>query len=103
MDKTGGLTGEEFSVPLLGKVYSQLLARYQQGLEVNLSVLTDLSEEEMSHIVAIVQRQQGPVNEAAFRDCIQILRSESQAKRVTSDDDLLAFRNKLKESKGTEK
>ena len=103
LDKAGGLTGEEFSVPLLGRVYSQLLTRYRQGLEVNLGVLTDLSEEEMSHMVAVSQRQQGPANEAAFRDCVNILRSESQAKRVTSDDDLMAFRNKLRESKGTEK
>jgi len=103
LDKTGGLSAEEFSVPLLGRIYGQLLTRYQQGLEVSLGVLTDLSEEEMSHIAAIAQRQQGPANETAFRDCVKILRAESQAKRVASDDDLLAFRNKLRESKGTEK
>ena len=101
LDQYGGLTSEKFSVPLLGKVYSQLLTRHQQGLEVNLGVLEDFTPEEMSHLAGITQRQQGPVNEVAFRDCVATIRREAQRKRVSSDDDLLALRNKLKESKGT--
>jgi len=66
-------------------------------------VLEDLSQEEMSHIAGIFQRQQGPVNETAFRDCVSTLHSVRQAAQVTSDDDLLAFQNKLRESKGTNK
>ncbi len=103
LDVSGGLTGGQFSVPLLGKVYDQLLARHKQGLEVNLAVLEDLTPEEVSHIAGISQRQQGPVNETAFKDCVNTIRGESQVKNITSDDDLLAFRNKLKESKGTQK
>ena len=99
----GSLTGQRFSVPLLGRVYDCLRSRYQQGLEVSLAVLEELTPEEMSHIAGISHRQQGPVNEAAFRDCIKIIEGEAQAQSVTSDDDLLAFRNKLKESKGTQK
>ena len=101
MDASGNLTGQSFSVPLLGRVYDQLLARHAQGLEVSLGVLAELTPEEMSHLTGISQRQQGPVSEAAFKDCVNTIRGATQAKNVTTDDDLLAFRNKLKERKGT--
>jgi len=101
LDQRGGLLPEEFSVPLLGKVYGQLLDRHGHGLEVSLGVLEDFTPEEMSHLAGITQRQQGPVNENAFRDCVATIRNEAQAKRVSSDDDLLAFRKKLQERKGT--
>ena len=103
LGQAGTLTGEDFSVPLLGKVFDQMAARYRQGLEVSLGVLEDMTQEEMSHIAGISQRQQGPANEAAFRDCVAILQSARQAAKVMSDDDLLAFRKKLQESKGTNK
>ena len=95
------LTAADFSVELLGRVYGQLQERCLQGLEVSLGVLTDLSAEEMSHVTGITQRAQGPVNEAAFRDCVRTVLAQRQSKQVSSDDDLLALRNKLKESKGT--
>lgn len=101
LDQRGGLTAEEFSVPLLGKVYEQLLSRNDQGLEVSLGALEGFTPEEMSYLAGISQRQQGPVSEAAFKDCVAAIRAEAQAKNVSSDDDLLAFRNKLKERKGT--
>jgi len=88
-------------VPLLGRVYDQLLERHNCGLEVSLGVLAEMSPDEMSHLTGICQRQQGPVSEAAFSDCIKIIHSATQSKNIESDDDLLAFRNKLKERKGT--
>ena len=101
MDKEKGLTGSNFSVPVLGKVYDQLFAMHQKGMEVTLAAVTDLSSEEMSHVVGVCQRREGPVNENAFSDCVKTILSISQASKVSSDDDLMAFRNRLKESKGT--
>ena len=101
LDGAKDLAAESFSVPLLGRVYGQMLVRHKQGLEVSLAVLEDLSAEEMSHVAGICQRQQGPINEDAFRDCVRIVMGAAQKKSVESDDDLLALRNKLKESKGT--
>ena len=101
LDSVGNLTGQSFSVPLLGRVFDQMLARHAQGLEVRLGVLADLTGEEMSHLTGICQRQQGPVSEKAFADCVRTIRGETQAKNIETDDDLLAFRNKLKERKGT--
>lgn len=94
------LSAEMFSVPLLGKVFAQLSQRSREGLEVNVSGLTDLTNEEMSHIVGILQRQRGPINEEAFRDCVRTIHREYQAGRVSTEDDLLALRNKMKERKG---
>ena len=101
LDQAGQLQSGDFSVDLLGRVYGQLQNRHSQGLDVSLGVLSDLTPEEMSHITGIAQRQQGPVNESAFRDCVQTILAEHRKTNVSTDDDLLALRNKLKESKGT--
>ena len=103
LDQTSQLQSGDFSVELLGRVYGQLQSRHGQGLDVSLGVLSDLTSEEMSHITGIAQRQQGPVNESAFRDCVQTILAERRKANVSTDDDLLALRNKLKESKGTNK
>ena len=100
LDEAKDLAAEEFSSGLLGSVYLQLRQRYDQGLEVSLGVLADLSGEEMSHITGIYQRQQGPVNEQAFRDCVRTIKAEHSASNVNSEDDLMALRNRLKERKG---
>ena len=96
----GTLKAEQFSSNLLGKVFDQLCARYRQGLEVSISVLADLDGEEMSHIVSVVQRHQGPVNEDALNDCVRIIQKEYQSGQVDTVDELMAYRNRLKESKG---
>ena len=97
----GGLTGDKFSVPLLGKVYDQMLARHKAGLEVSLGALADLTAEEMSHVAGVSQRQQGLVDEEAFRDYVRTIIGIAEKKSIENDDDLMKFRNKLKESKGT--
>ena len=95
------LSGQDFSVALLGNVFDQLKDRYNRGLEVSLGVIGDLTAEEMSHIAGIMQRHQEPGSEEAFRDCMEIILREKQVSAVSSDADLLALRDKMKESKGT--
>ena len=95
------LSGQDFSVPLLGSVYDQLRERYDRGLEVSLGVIAELSAEEMSHIAGIMQRHPDPGTEDAFRDCAKIILQEKQVSSVSTDADLLALRDKMKESKGT--
>ena len=98
--QTGKLTKESFSCELLGRIYGQLKNRYAQHLELSPSVLEDLSAEEMSHLVGITQRHQGPVNETALADCIRTILAEHQAAGVATEDDLMALRNQFKERKG---
>jgi DNA primase len=100
LDKTAELTQEMFSSPQLGKAFEQLRQRHRQGMEVNLSVLTDFTPEEMSHFAGVLQSKDSPVNETALADCIRTVRSEYGKKQVSSDEDLLALSNKLKERKG---
>ena len=100
LDQTRGLNGQQFSSQLLGKVYDQLSTRHAQGLEVSLAVLADFTAEEMSHIAGILQRQQGPVNEQALSDCMRTIQAEHQQASVSSDEDILALRDKLKQRKG---
>ena len=100
MPQTHRLSQESFSCELLGRIYGQLKNRYAQHLELSPGVLEDLSAEEMSHLVGITQRHQGPVNEAALADCIRTILAEHQAAGVATEDDLMALRNQFKERKG---
>lgn len=100
LDKSANLKPEHFSSALLGKVYGQFMARASQGLEVSVAVLEDMSTEEISHITGMLQRHQGPVSEQAFSDCVRTVLAEHQAAGVTTEDDLLAYQNKLRERKG---
>ena len=101
LDTCQKLTAEHFSVSLFGRVYGQLQKRHSRGMELSLGVLEDLTAEEASHLAGVCQKQSGPVNETAFRDCVNIILQEQQSRQVTTDDELLAMRNKFKESKGT--
>jgi len=100
LDQTGNLQAEMFSSELLGRVYGQLKNRHDSGMDVSVAVLSDLSGEEMSHITAIIQRQQETVSEQALSDCVRTILSEHQASNVSSEDDLRALQNKLRERKG---
>ena len=100
LDAARSLQPEEFSSSLLGNVYGQLRHRHEQGLDVGPAVLEDLSVEEISHITGIFQRQTGPVNEDALRDCMRIIQSEHRKSRVNSEDDLLALRKAYQGRKG---
>ncbi len=96
----GALEPEAFSSKLLGRIFDQLRSRYRQGLEVSASVLEDLTAEEMSHLAGIIHRHDTPVNESAFTDCLRTIQNAHLASGVSTEDDLLAFRNKIKERKG---
>ena len=100
LDKAAGLTENMFSSPLLGKVYGQMLSLHRQGTTLSLGVLTDLSQEETAHVAGVLQRLEGPVNEKAFLDCVRTVRAEYQTANVSSEDDLRALQNRLKERKG---
>ena len=100
LDQTAVLKPEQFSSALLGKVYAQLVSRHRQGLDVNVSGLDDFNGEEMSHIAGIVHRHTGPVSEQALQDCVRTVQAEHRKGSVSSEDDLLALREKMKERKG---
>ena len=100
MELTKDLTLDCFSSGLLGRVYGQFCLRYAQGLSLSVGALEDLNAEEMSHITGISQKQLGPVNEAALRDCVRTILMEHQSAGVSTEDDLMKMRDRLKERKG---
>ena len=100
LDLAGGLEAECFSVPLFARVYAQMRSRHCQGLTIGMASLEELSSDEASHVAMVTQKLSGPVNEDAFRDCVELIRVRHRKRSVSSDADLLALRNKKKESGG---
>ena len=100
LDQVGALRGGMFSSPLLGRVYTQLKERHDAGLEVSITVLSDLDQEETSHMAGLFQRQQGPVSTQALQDCVRVIQTEHGSGSVETEDDLLRLRDKFKERKG---
>ena len=100
LDLAEGLKSEEFSVPLFANVYTQMQTRHCSGLGVSMASLEDLDTDQASHIAMVTQNQSGPVNEQAFRDYIDLIHTRYRKRSVSSDEDLLALRNRKKESGG---
>ena len=100
LDLAAELKPEAFSVPLFANVYTQMQTRHRSGLGVSVASLEELDTDQASHIAMITQNQSGPVNEQAFRDYIDIIRSRFRKRSVSSDEDLLALRDRKKESGG---
>ena len=98
--ETEGLKPEDFSSPLLGRVFEQLQQQSRQGMVPSVAGLTDFTGEEMAHIAGILQRNPGPVSEQAMRDSIQVIRQMHEFKTADTKDTLMELQRKLQESKG---
>ena len=99
IDHCAPLTPEAFSVPLFSRVFGQITQQLREGFTPAVGTLTDLNEDEMSHIVGIYQEMK-TVNEDALRDCVNIVLSESSKAKASSNDDLMALREQMKQRKG---
>ncbi|MDD5932368.1 MAG: DNA primase [Oscillospiraceae bacterium] len=97
------LREDEFSSPLLGKVFSHLWQAHSQGRSVSLNALTGvLTPEEMSHITSVCQQPESARNGArALADYINIIRREAEKRAGGDIDPLLAATEKYKDKKGT--
>ena len=101
LDQTGGLGPEQFSSPLLAKLYVLLQQRHSQGLSLQLGALSGvLTPEEMSHITGIAEQPESPTNRRqALRDYIAIIQTEAAIRGGSDIDPLLAARDKFREKK----
>ena len=98
------LTEEQFSSPLLGRVFTQLWQVRLDGRPVSLNVLFEsLTSEEASHITAICQQPESPQNaRQALADYIRIVKTEADKRAGGGTiDPLLAATEKYKDKKGT--
>lgn len=91
LDQTGGLTGAEFSAPLLGKVFDLLRDRHADGRAVNLGSLANtLTAEEMSHLARITDKPETLGHaQRALKDYIAIIRMERLKQQGGTDEELL--------------
>ncbi len=100
-EQTAPLEERHFSSPLLGKAYRLLMERYAQGLQVSLAALGEaFSSEELAHLTQVVQKKTELVTEEAFRDYQRIILNEAAKADVRDSSDLLALRDRLKQTKG---
>jgi len=91
LEQTDGLTGAEFSAPLLGKVFDLLRDRHADGRAVNLGGLAGtLTAEEMSHLARITDRPENLGHaQRALKDYIAIIRMERMKQQGGTDEELL--------------
>ena len=91
LEQADGLTGAEFSAPLLGKVFDLLRDRHADGRAVNLGGLAGtLTAEEMSHLARITDRPENLGHaQRALKDYIAIIRMERLKQQGGTDEELL--------------
>ena len=97
------LQPEEFSSPVLGKIYALLSADRAAGRRHSMDALAgELSPEEMSHFVDILQKPESVSGaKQALEDYMRIIREESSRRSgVENIDPLLAAKDKFKFKKG---
>lgn len=91
---------EEFSSPLLGKVFFLLCQRHEKGLSVQLSTLAgELTADEMSHMVEVLSQPESLANaETAMNDYIKTIKTEArQRENPNSGEALLELRRRQRE------
>ena len=99
----GSLRSEEFSSPLLGKIYDALLDQHRAGRTPAVSALASLLEpEEMSHLTGFLQKPESIANAAqALADYITTIQDACHRRSGnTETDPLLAAQEKFKTKKG---
>lgn len=86
-----GLTGGEFSSPLLGRAFDLLLERAREGLSTQLASLAgDLTGEEMDHLAQVAGQPESVAHaEQSIRDYISVIRGERLLRGGDAGDDLL--------------
>ena len=87
----GGLTGKEFSSPLLGRVFDLLMDRAGQHLNLSLPALAgDLTAPEMDHMARVAQKPESVANSRrSLSDYIAVIRGEGLKRSGQSEEALL--------------
>ena len=96
------MDAEDFSSPLLGRVFGLLWQAKEAGRSLTLSLLSgELSPEEMAHVTAICQLPESVRNRRqALSDYISVIQSEAAKRSGGGSDPLLTAAEKYKDKKG---
>ena len=97
LDQTGMIHPEDFSAPLLGRVYEWMQTRWNQGLQISISAMDGtFASEEIGHITDIFRKKGNIVNEQALRDYIRVIQTEASKQ----NEDLLAVFQRRQDKNG---
>jgi len=102
-ERCGALPPEDFSSPLLGRVYGLLLEAHGQGHDLSAASLAGVcTQEEMSHLTAVMQKPESLANAGrSLPDYIRVIQDCANKRRGDPEiDPLLAARDTFKEKKG---
>ena len=95
------LRPDQFSSPLLGRVWAAFCAQRAQGQTPSLAPLAgELESGEMAHLSAVFQKPDAPVSDDALRDYIAIITEEYDRTHASGSEKLLALAARKKETKG---
>jgi hypothetical protein len=97
------LQESDFSSPLLGKIYTALWQRRQNGMSGSIAFLSgELNADEMSHLTTLLQKPESTAGaQQALTDYIRIIREERDKRLgAAGKDPLAAAMDKFKEKKG---
>ncbi len=96
------LPESSFSSPLLGRAYSSLRRRWEEGKSVTLPALEgQFTPEELDQLTAAIQQPQARnTAQAALEDCKQTILAEHRKGDIHSAEDLNGLRQALKQKKG---
>ena len=88
-----GLSPEQFSAPVLGRIYDLLCRRWEEGLESTVDSLSaQLTTEEVSHLTRILQTPERPASaEQALADYRRTIETEYRKRSMAGDADLLTL------------
>ena len=102
LDRMDGLKSDEFSSPLLGKVYDLIRTRLEEGGTPHLaSMAQELTGEEMDHMTRVLHQPESVAHsDRSIADYISIIRGEAMHRGdLTGDDLLLAAQKKYQQKK----
>ena len=97
-----GITGAEFSSPVLGKAFDLLAERAREDRPVHLAALAgDLTGEEMNHLAQVAARPESVAQAGqSIPDYISLIRGEALLRRGGGEDaQLLAVQKRLQEKR----
>ena len=101
LEYAGKLSGEQFSVPFLGRAFDLLSERFRAGERVSVSVLEGFSPDEMAQLSRILQEKSYVPSEAAFRDCVKVVleRTDAAPDGNNAEDQLMLLRKRMQDKK----
>jgi len=101
LERMDGLSGKEFSSPLLGKVYDLIRERLEEGGNPQLGAMArELTAEEMDHMTRVVDQPESVAHSRrSMADYISIIRGEAMRRSDLAGDELLLAAQKKYQQK----